>query len=226
MKKIFESEAISIFPCNRGFVFAEIHKEEISGKEKRVIAFHKHNFDTGITDMITKSAYLNNVFTNHTDFLKEEIEDYINVIAVFPPNLGMIIIGKVGIAKVYDYNCRFKWKGSLKYKGYSPADAVVSGDKIWCSYPDSNTLIRYNANSMRQEFKISSGISGDIKEPYGLFSLDNSIVITSQSSGVVQTMDLDNYNIEKMFEFNEPVEKYIKVDSNEIVLTKSGIYKL
>lgn len=226
MKKIFDREAISIVPCNRGFVFAEIHNEEIDGVEKRVIAFHQHSFDTGITDSITKGGYLNNIFLNHSDFLREEIDDYINIITVFTPSLGMITIRPDGIAKVYDYNCKFKWKGSLKYKGYPPADAVIYGDQLWCAYPDSDTLIRYNANSMRQEFKISSGVSDEIKEPFGLFVIEKSLVITSQNTGLVKKMNLSNYNVRKLFEFSEPVKKYIKVDSNEIVMTKSGIYRI
>ncbi|MBQ5590781.1 MAG: hypothetical protein IIU65_03790, partial [Clostridia bacterium] len=213
-------------PCNRGFVFAEIHKQNENGEEKNVIGFNQYSFDSASSTPITKSTYLNYLFLNHSDFLKEEIGDYINIITVFTPSFGTIMISPNGIAKMYDYNCRFKWRGNLKYKGFAPSDAVIYGDELWCAYPESNTLIRYNANSMRQEFKISSGIGEELVEPYGLFAIDDSLVITSQNSGVVRKMSLIDYKLETLFEFGEPIKKYIKIDSNEVVLTKSGIYTI
>ncbi len=226
MKQIFGLGALTIAPCNRGFVFAEVHKTVENDKEKNVIAFNQHSFDTGITNPITKQAYLNNIYLNHSDFLKEEIGDYINIITLFTPNFGMIILNPNGVAYVYDYNCRFKWRGNLKYKGYAPTDAVIVGDSLWCSYPDSNTLIRYNVNSMRQEFKISSGVGDVLTEPYGLFAGDEELIITSQTKGLVQRMSLNDYKLETIYTMEEPVKKYIKVDSNEIILTESGIYRL
>lgn len=226
MKQIFGSGVLSIAPCNRGFVFAEVHKTAQNDTEKNVIAFNQHNFDTGITNPITKSAYLNNIYLNHSDFLKEEISDYINTVTIFTPNFGMILLKVNGTALVYDYNCRFKWRGNLKYKGYAPADAVIVGESLWCSYPDANTLIKYNVNSMRQEFKISSGVGDELTEPYGLFAGDEELIITSQNSGLIQKMSLNDYKLETIYTIEEPVKKYIKVDSNEIILTESGIYRL
>lgn len=226
MKQIFNGNAVTIAPSNRGFVFTEVQTTEENGKDKSIICFNQYNFDTGVSTPITKGAYLNSIFLNHSDFLREEIGDYINIITVFTPKFGIIMISPNGMARVYDYNCRFKWKGSLKYKGYAPADAVVYGDELWCSYPDSNTLIRYNVNSMRQEFKIGSGASAELEEPYGLFVAENSLVITSQNSGLIQSLTLDNFTQETMHNLSEPAKKYIKVDSNEIVLTNSGIYRI
>ncbi|MGN0173044.1 MAG: hypothetical protein ACI39F_01265 [Acutalibacteraceae bacterium] len=226
MKQLYGSGVLTIAPCNRGFVFSEVYKSEDNGKEKNLIAFNQHSFDTGITNAITKGAYLNSIFQNHSEFLREEIGDYINIITVFTPNFGIIMLSPNGIAKVYDYNCRFKWKGNLKYKGYAPADAVIYGDSLWCSYPDSNTLIRYNTNSMRQEFKISSGVGGEFVEPYGLFIVEDELIITSQSTGLIQKMAFKDYKVETLYDLPEPVKKYIKVDSNEVVLTESGIYKI
>ena len=226
MKQIFGSAALTIVPCNRGFVFAEVHKTTENDKEKSVIAFNHHSFDTGITNAITKNAYLNDIFLNHSEFLKEEIGDYINIIIAFTPNFGIITLEPNGIAKTYDYSCRFKWKGNLKYKGYAPSDAVINGDSLWCAYPDSNTLIRYNVNSMRQEFKIGSGVGDMLSEPFSLFVVEDSLVITSQNSGKIQKMSLDDYKLETIHQLDMPIKKYIKVDSNEIILTDSGIYKL
>ena len=226
MKQLFGVGALSIAPCNRGFVFAETHKNLQNGEVKNLIAFNQHNFDSGDTTAITKTAYLNNIFKNHSDFLKEEISDYISIITAFTPNLGTIILKPSGIATVFDYNCNYKFKSNLKYKGYAPSDAVVHGESLWCAYPDSNTIIKYNANSLRQEFKISSGVEEELTEPYSLFALDDGIVVTSQSCGNVKKVMYDDYKIETLYEFDEPVKKYIKVDSNEVILTKSGIYKL
>ena len=226
MKQIFDKPALTIAPCNRGFVFTEVYKTDEEGVEKNIIAFNQHSFDTGTTNPITKNTYLNSIFQNHSDFLRDEIGDYINIITVFTPNFGIIMLYPNGLAKVYDYNCHFKWKGSLKYKGYAPADAVIVGNELWCSYPDSNTLIRYNANSMRQEFKISTGVSGELVEPYGLFVLDENLIITSQSSGLIQSMNLESFKLSTLYQLNEPVKKYIKVYSNEIILTGSGIYRI
>lgn len=226
MKQIFGAGALTLTPCNRGFVFAEAHKNLQNGEVKNIITFNQHSFDTGVTNAITKTAYLNSIFLNHSDFLKEEIDDYINTIAVFTSSFGTIIVKPNGMAIAYDYNCNFKWRGSLKYKGYAPTDAVIYGDSLWCAYPDSNTIIRYNAYSMRQEFKIGSGVGEELNEPYALFPLEDGIVISSQNKGLIQKFMYDDYKLETLYELDEPAQKYIKVDSNEVILTKSGIYRL
>lgn len=226
MDRLFQAGAVNIAPCNRGFVFAEVHKTIENGNVKNVIAFNQYSFDTQTITPITKNAYLNNVYLNHSDFLKEEISDYISSITVYTSNFGFVVLNPNGLARMYDYNCRFKWRGSLKYKGYAPADAVVHGDELWCSYPDSNTLIRYNTNSMRQEFKISSGVDTELSEPYGLFVVEDDLIITSQNSGVIQKMSLNDFEMSVLHTVDKPVKKYIKADSNEIILTDTGIYKL
>lgn len=226
MKQIFGNSAVSLVAVERSVVFASLEKKLENGEFKSWLTFHQHNFDTGVTNAITKNAYLNFLFTSHNEFLKENLDDYINYTALFTDKDGAIVLNPSGIASLYDADDKFKWRGSLKYKGYVPGDAVVYQDQLWCSYPDSNTLIRYNTTSMRQEYKIGTGVTDSLDEPFGLFVQGDTLFITSQTTGLIQTLDLKTFALKDLYKLDEPVKKYVKVDSQEVILTNTGIYKI
>ena len=77
MKQIFGNSAVSLVAVERSVVFASLEKKLENGEFKSWLTFHQHNFDTGVTNAITKNAYLNFLFTSHNEFLKENLDKII-----------------------------------------------------------------------------------------------------------------------------------------------------
>ena len=232
MKKIYGEGAISLIPCSRGFIFTAQQDElpdkmeEQKTEGKTVIAYKQHSFDDGTNSLVTRSVFLMSKFGANFEFYFRTLGDYLNCKAIPLENGNMLIAAHDGTAAVFSRNNVEKWSGSLKHKGFAPADIVTQGDFLWCSYPENNAIIKYNINSMQQTFRVGGSASGGIIEPYGLWLNDNRLVITSSANGMIRSLNLDTFYLDDLWEVSEPAFQYIKVDSNEVVLTKSGIYRL
>lgn len=229
MKKIYGEGALSMLACSRSFIFTSRSEAPAGSKQtegKAVVSYKQHSFDDGGNSLVTKSVYQMNKFGKNYEFFSNELPDYLNCKAVSLKDMSMLIAYYDGNAAIFDKNCTQKWSGSLKYKGFAPADVVAEGDFLWCSYPESNAVIKYNLNSMQQTFRAGGSQSGGIIEPYGLWLHDNRLIITSSASGVILSLNLDTFYAEELHDVGEPALQYMKIDSNEIVLTRTGIYKL
>lgn len=225
MKKIYGEGVVSMLPSSRGFVFTTLQTES-ENDTKGVVSFRQYNFDTGKTELMTKSVYLLHKFGNQYESFIAGVEDYVYCRTVQLPDARMLLVHIDGNACLLAADGTVKWEGSLKYKGFAPSDTIGDGDAIWCAYPESNAVIKYGVKLMRQEFRISTGASGGILEPTGLYQSGDSLVMTSGADGVIKSIDLDDFHVETIAEFGEPVYQYLKIDSNEIIHAKSGIYRL
>lgn len=225
MKKIYDSGVLTLVPCNRGFVFPVLQNEN-QDAEKSVVTFKQHDFDTGSTNMITKNVFLLNKLANYFEAFKDSANELIGLKTVIFKNSNILVMDKSGTATIFNPNQQIKWKGSLRYKGIPPKDIVANETFIWCSYPENGAIVRYNLNSMRQDFRISSGVNADLGEPSGLFLQDNSLIFTCANHGKICEISLQTFNLEVLYIMQESVQQYLKVDSNEVILTKSGVYRL
>lgn len=227
MKKIYGAGALSVMPCQRSFIFTAQSPDQPGdvAEGRAVVSFKQYSFDDGQVSLVTKNVFLMNKFGVDFEYYAKTLSDYINCKAVSVVG-GLMIVNFDGSASVFDRSHAQKWAGSLKYKGFAPADVVSQGDFIWCSYPESNAVIKYNVHSMQQTFRVGGGSSGGIIEPCGLWMADNELIITSLGSGAISALDLENFCIEQRWDAGEPVLQYCKIDSNEIILTRSGIYRL
>lgn len=229
MKKIYGNGVLSMLPCSRSFIFTatgNVPDKANKSDGKSIVSYKQHSFDDGSIELVTKSVYQMNKFGLNYEFYAANLSDYLNCKAVALSNMAMLIAYYNGTAEIYDKLCNKKWSGSLKYKGFAPADVVAQGDFLWCSYPESNAVIKYNINSMQQTFRAGGGTQGGIIEPYGLWLQDDRLIITSSASGIIQSLSLDTFYSEELYDVGEPALQYMKIDSNEIVLTRSGIYKM
>lgn len=229
MKKIYGTGALSMLPCNRSFIFTALGDSPTGAKREdgtAIVSYRQHSFDDGSTELVTKSVYQMNKFGINYEYYSANLPDYLNCKAVPLEGGSMLIAYYDGNAAIYDKSCTQRWSGSLKYKGFAPADVVAEGDFLWCSYPESNAVIKYNLNSMQQTFRAGGSQSGGIIEPYGLWLQDGHLIITSSASGTILSLGLDTFYAEELHDVGEPVLQYMKIDSNEIVLTRTGIYKL
>lgn len=229
MKQIYGEGAYIMNESDFGFMFAAYSldvPEDMLNSGKTVIAYKQFKTEDSTVEPVTKSMYMINKFGLDFDFYLENLRDYLNCKAVLTENQDTFVVYPDGFAQLYTKGLVKKWSGSLKYQGFAPVDVVALGDFIWCSYPESNAIIKYNINSMQQVFRVGGSAKGGIIEPYGLWINENKLIITSSKSGKIIALDLDTFYTEELMNLDEPVKQYMKIGPNEFVLTKSGIYRL
>lgn len=221
MKKIFEGTATGLLAGQRSVMFCAAQEADNQG-----LSYKQHDFDTGSTALITKSVYLLTKYGAFFEFFTSKINDHTALKTVLLDNSDCFVLEKNGMARIIDQYCRPKWHGSLRYKGFAPSDAKAAGGGVWCAYPESGALIRYNSGSMRQEFRVSSGVSANLGEPTGLFPSGDELIFTCSGSAKIFSLNLNSFAVETIHSLSEPVYEYMKIDSNEVVLAKSGVYRL
>lgn len=222
MKKIFEGEVYEILPLSNGIIFSYC-KEVID--ENIVVAFKMLSFDTGRFTDIAKNIYLLTKFGNNYKAVMANCDNYITVKSIILPNLNVFLLSADGTAQLIDIGGTPIWKGTLTYKDVTATDIVLYKNTLWACYADSNVMVRYSLNTMREELRIG-GNKSPFNKPKNLFIEDNIVTVSNQGSKKLTQVNLDNYTILDCEEFEEPVNQYIKSGAYRFVLLKSGVYML
>lgn len=222
MKKIYDSSVIGLVPTGKGFVFITPERET---EEKTLISYKMYNFSDGSIDIITRSMFLMAKFGPNYEFFLEELSDFINCKVIhFKGNV--LVVFSDGLAVMYDKNLEKKWEGSLLLESYPPAEACYCDGYLWCSYPECNTVVKLNPRTMKEILSIGNKYSGTLVSPYGLYSSDDKLFVTSSRKSEILEIDLKTLTILKKTEVDLPILQYNLIENHAVVLTTNGIYIL
>ena len=82
---------------------------------------------------------------------------------------------------------------------------------------------------MREELRIG-GSSGDssFNKPTGLWinTSNNTMLVCNSAEQNILEVNLKTYTVKEYRQFEEQVKKYVNIDSHELVILESGLYKL
>lgn len=222
MKKICNIGANSMIKAERGILYSTVQKDK---DDRYLTSFKFFDFITNSAAVITKDVYLLAKFGKNFEEITPKVNDIIHSRSAFLPGSKVFVCERDGRAMIFGADGSLKWKGFVKYKGFGPSDITVDSQFIWCAFPESNAVIKYNTNSMRQDFVIGGSASGGLNEPCGVFH-DGERLIVGSLDGTISYINLDDFQIEETHHINEPVMQYTKAYVTEVVLCKSGIYTL
>ena len=224
-EKLYPKGVYDLLPTGRGFVF--IAEQNRTDDGNIVIAYKHHSFSESATTLVARSVFLLAKFGPNYAFYQKNLPDFINCRAASLPGYRTLIVLPTGEAMIYDNDCVLKWQGAFQYKDLGPADIAPDGDFLWCSYPENNEIIKYNLKTMRMDMRIGSPGSDGLPAPYGIFiNQDHEMIVTSGETDMIYKLNLETFFMEQYQVLTEPAYKYIKVESNEVILTDSGIFRL
>lgn len=223
MKKIFNENAIHMLPLPKGFIIASKQNEY---NDKIIVAYKMVSFEDGSITSITRNVYQLAKFGNNFKSFEIQLKDYLNCRTVLLPDRRLFAVYPDGNATIFDTEARVEWQGTLIYKNHGPADIALHGHTLWASFPESNALIRFNLRTMREELRIGGSSDSAFSSPEGLWVNGDSLLVCNPGSNKIGEVNLKTYTVYEYAEFDEPVHQYIKVNSNEMVLLDSGVYKL
>ena len=227
MKKIFSSEAIHILPLPSGFIIATKQKEQ---DNHILVGYKMATLETDVLNSVTRNVYQLAKFGNNFKQYEKYLKDYLNCKTIQLPTGRLFAVYPDGRAMLYNQNIETEWSGTLMLNGYGPCDIALQDDKVWASFPESNTLIRYNLANMKEDLRIGAGKgTGEISSfsyPMGIWINGDTMLVCNANSNKIIEVNLTTFSAYDYAEFDESVMQFIKISDTEIVHLSSGIYTL
>ena len=225
MKKIFSNDAIHILPLPSGFIIAIKQKEQ---GNRIIVGYKMATLETGRLGSVTRNVYQLAKFGNNFKRYEQLLGDYLNCKTILLQGGRLFAAYPDGRAMLYNQDVEPVWSGSLMQNGYGPCDIALQDDKVWASFPESNMLIRYSLDSMKEDLRIgeSEGAAGSFSYPTGLWINGDTMLVCNADSNKIIEVNLNTFSAYDYAEFDESVTQYIKIADTEIVQLKSGIYTL
>lgn len=222
MKRLYGENVINLLPVKDGFVFAV---QQAAYDDKVVLLYKLYSFNTGVVSPIKKSIYLTAKFShNYTNF-ENMLMNYISCASLILPDDKVLICNDDGTSDIFDKSGNILWSGKISHAGEGPSDIVMYDDKFWCAFPKSGVISRYNSRTIKEELRLG-GIESIFTSPQGI-SIDNDILtFCCSGTNTIYTLNINSFEVDEYAKFSEPVYNYFKINSNEIVLLNSGIYRI
>lgn len=221
MKKIYDKSAMAILPCGQNFVFVAAEKQV---DDKYIVSYKMYNFSDDTISQIRRSEYLETKFGSDFLYYSKIFPDFINYKCATLSDGRMIAVYPNGDAVVFSKKGDIVWEGTLKYRNSGPASVACIDNSIWVSFPDGDTILRYNALTMREELRIGSQKDNAFSKPRGLWADGKNLIVCNSAGKCIESVDTNSYVVEKYAQFDEPVYQYVKCGAYEVVLLESGIY--
>ena len=143
-------------------------------------------------------------------------------------NNRLLVVRDGGEATIYDARNKIEWQGTIKYKGEGPSGITGAGSVLWASFYESNTLVRFNLRTMREELRIGGSNDSSFSGPKGLWideKTDKLYVCNHKAKNILE-VNIKNYTVKEHASFEESVYKYMKVGNRELTVLDSGLYLL
>ena len=222
MKQIYLGEVYEILPISNGIVFSYC-KEKTDGNV--IVAYKMLSFENGHFTDIAKNVYLLTKFGNNYKSVVALCDNYITVKSILLPNAKVFLLSTDGTAQLVDTDASPIWKGSLLYKNNAPTDIVLYKNSLWASYAESNVLLRYNLNTLREELRVG-GKKSPFNKPKNIFVENDNAYISNQGSQTITQLNLNNYSVFEYERFSQPIYQFLRVGDYRFVLLESGVYLL
>lgn len=222
MKLIAKDNVFSLHPLPDGFLYSYLIEQE---DDQIKVGYKMVTFSTGKISNVTKNIYMLTKFGSAYKSFMGKIKNYLSCFALPLENGQCFVIDLEGNATIFGPDGEEVWAGNLRYKKNSPGGIAVNGNTLWISFSDSNVLIRYDLNTLRQELRIG-GEHSPFNKPTSLFPAGSKLFVCSDADNCIWKMDTSTYATELYFSFEEKVKDYQFINKYEIVVLDSGIYLL
>jgi len=220
MQKIFDGEIFEVLPLSNGIIFSYC-KDTVDNNI--IVAYKMISFENGRFSDVAKNIYLVTKFGNNYKAVASQCDNYITVKSILLPNGKVFLMQSDGTAKLLDTDATPIWTGSLVYRSCCPTDIILHNNALWVSYADCNVLVRFNLSTMREELRIG-GTKSPFSKPRDLFLEGDNAIVSNQGSKKLVNINLKEYTVDDLEEFEEPLYQYVQVAGNRFVVLQSGLY--
>lgn len=221
MKKIFDGEVYEVLPLKGGIIFSYCKE---SNEENVLVAYRMLSFDNGRFSNVENDIYLITKFGNNYKSIAALCENHIKTKSITLQSGKVFLMQPDGTAQLVDNDATPIWTGKLSYKNQIPSDIAIHNNSLWAVYPDCNVLLSYNLATMREELRIGGGENSPLKKPRSISVNGDCITVCNIESQNIVEVNLTNYKVREVQNFDEPVYQYLDVSDNRFALLSSGLY--
>lgn len=225
MKQLFGEQIFDLLKTPDGFITVYRRPEFEDGV---VVSYKSVSLDDGVVTQRTRADYEFIKFGANCNLKGLESGGFITCSCVELDKDRIFIVRDGGEAAVYDAQNNIEWQGTVRYKDEGPSSIAGSGDVLWASFAENNTLIRFNLRTMREELRIGGSNDSSFSGPCGIW-LDDSreklFVCNCKAQNILE-VNVKTYTVAEHAAFEEPVHKYLRLGNRELVVLDSGLYLL
>ena len=222
MEKISGDKVYSLHPLPDGFLYSYLIEKS---DEQLTVGYKMVSFDTGKMTKVTKSIYMLTKFGAEYKRFADKLKNYLTCFSIPLENGQTFIIERDGAATLFDSDGFELWSGKFLYQNTPPGGVAANDGTLWVSYPEHNTLIRYNLKTLREELRIG-GSHSPFQKVRSIFPASGKLFLCCKGSNSIWKLDTTSYQTELYYQFEESVRDYKFINKYEIVTLKSGIYLL
>ena len=223
MELISDGRILDAVPFSQGVLFVEMVTLE-SGEARlayRCFDLSKQNFTP-----VTMGVYLLNKFGPSYEPISDKLNNSVLCDAAVLPDKRVIVLAPDGSCAIFSKEGELNWSGQFSYHDNYVRSPFTNGDYFWCTVPDENSIVQYDATSLKTHIRIGNIDSGAFTSPVTLSIYDDVVYICNSSIGKIKTVTLPTYSVGEYKSFEEPIYKYFRIGESEIVWLKSGLYIL
>ncbi len=220
MKKIFEGKIYEVLPKSDGIVFPY---QKAVVDEGDIVWYKMLSIENSNMTDISKNTYWNLKFGSNYAVAVNTAKNFVETKALLLPNGRLLLCCNNGQVFIIDSDGIINIAGELKYRDFSPSGIAFYKNGIWASFENSNVLMRFNINTMRAELRIG-GKNSPFDRPQNIFVENQIAYVCNAGSNNIVKVNLEDYSVDELYTFEEPVHSYVKSGKFEFVLLDSGLY--
>lgn len=228
MKRIHKGSIFEVIPEANGMVFAfkVPERENAPVKSGEIpLDFNYYNYTTGKSERVKKDIYQLAKFGANYQKIVNTCENYVLARSVLLPEGRVLLVDTDGTATFFDGKGEVIKTGMIKYRTKVPYALSLGKDGLWGSFPESDSLVRFNLDTLKSELRI--GKKGDcFARPMGIVAAGNSLYISSSENNKLIKLDINSFETEDIYGFKEKIISYVTTGKREFVSLESGLYEI
>ena len=223
MFTISNGQLLDVIPYSTGVLFVE--RIEFESGEAR-LAYR--SFDLRKNDYlpVTMGVYLFNKFGAAFNEISEKLNNCVLCDSTVLPDKRAIVLTPDSNCALFDKSGELVWKGQFTYHDSKVRSPWTYGDYFWCTVPEENSVVQFDASTLKVHIRIGNVDSSAFSAPATLSVYDDKVYVCNTGIGKIKTISLPNYSVSDYKSFDEPIYKYLRIDGYDVVWLKSGLYIL
>lgn len=222
MKKIFDGKIYEVLPKSDGIIFPY---QKAVVDQGDIVWYKLLSFENSLLTDVSENVYWNIKFGSNYLTATQLCHNFVSVKSLILPNGRLFLCADNGQAFIIDPDGMINIAGELKYRDQVPSGIAFYKNSIWACFAGTNVLIRFNINTMRAELRIG-GKNSPFDNPCGICIIDSFAYVCNSNANNIVKVDLENYSVDELYRFEEPVRSYVKSGKFEFALLDSGLYVL
>ena len=223
MKLISDGKILDVVSFSTGVLFVEMVNLE-SGEAR--LAYRCFDYKQNRFLPVTMGVYLLNKFGPAYEAISDKLNNCVLCDAAVLPDMRVIVLTPDSNCALFNKDGSLAWTGEFSYHDNYVRSPFTNDKYFWCTVPEENSIVQFDAASLKTHIRIGNVDSGAFVSPVTLSIYDDVVYVCNSSIGKIKTVSLPSYAVDEYKTFEEPIYRYFRVGTAEFVWLKSGLYLL